>query len=385
MEHQKRVRVIIIGADHHNTLAVLRCCGLKKCHYDILVHTDQADAIGISHSKFAKNRVFAVLPDENAIACWLLNKAVAMYNEKPVLIPCSDLAALAIDRHWEELNTYYVMPGFREQPGRVAYLMDKMEQKRLSDQYGILMANSWSIDVKENVELPSGLTLPCIIKPEISATGRKADIVVCKTDSEFVEAINKLMMLGYSRVIVQQFLKKKYEICSFGAILTDQNYDGVTVKKLRETPPPAQGSTLLAEFIDDPEINSHVDRVNKMLVTEGFHGLYDIEMLVCEDGVYLNEINFRSSGCGFGMIEGKMALVYEWALAETENNYLLHMQKPIGRRIQNDLGDLHARRKNNITLLDWLAAFFRVNSHAFFFIKDIPGTFFYYKRLLRRR
>ena len=385
MEHQLGTRVVVIGADHHNTLAVLRCFGLKKCPCDILVHTDQTDSIAISHSKFAKNKIYTVPPCEAGIVGWLLDKAVSSMSERPVLVPCSDLAALVIDQHWEELNPYYRLPGFKKKPGRVACLMDKIEQKNLADCHGILMADSWSIEVKKDVEVPSDLIFPCIIKPEVSALGRKADIVVCQTEDEFVEAINKLTELGYSRVIVQRYLKKKYEVCMFGAIVTSENYDGVIVKKLRETPPPAQGSTLVAEFINDPEVSAHGDKVIKMLADEGFHGLYDIEMLVCEEGVYLNEINFRSSGCGFGMIEGPKAIVYEWVLGELGNGYVMHLQKPVGKRIQNDLADLHARKKNHITIPEWIMTFFRADSHAFFFIKDIKGTFFYYKSLLRRR
>ena len=377
-------QIIIVGADHHNTLTVIRCFGLARCEFHILVHTEHPDNIGISNSRFAKDRISSVKSEESDIVGWLKEYGRTKPDKSKIIVPCSDLAAFVIDKHWNELNTDYRLPGFIGQPGRVAIMMDKMNQMEFAEQYGIPVPKSWSIQVESNPTKKSDVLFPCIIKPEVSASGRKSDISVCNNEEEFIGCIGALYALGYKQVIVQQYLKKKYEICAFGAMASNGSYDYVTVRKIRETPPPAQGSTLYAVFSDDAKDDEAVKGILEKLKAEHFNGLFDIEMLVCEDGTYLNEINFRTSGCGFGMIHGDYAIPLQWVLTEENPELPVRYKKPFGKRIQNDLADLSSRRKNRIGLFEWLKSFVKSSKHAYFSLYDFPGTLFFYKRLFKR-
>ena len=381
MENGLKNKVIIIGADHHNTLAVIRCFGIQKWDFEILVITEHRDIVGVSHSKYAKNRFESVTPDEKEVINWLLHKAVTL-KEKAIIVPCSDLAAYVIDKHTDDLKPYYILPGFQDQPGRVAVLMDKFKQKELAEEYQIPTADTWTIDVAEGDNI--AIAFPCIIKPEISAKGNKADIAVCRNFDEFHRTMNRLKSLGYRRVLAQKLLVKKYEICAFGEIASGKRTAGTIVKKHRETAPPAQGSTLLAEFINNTQIANSVKSVIDMLIKEGYRGLYDIEMLVCADDIYLNEINFRSSGCGFGMIGKNEAFPCEWVRSELDSKHKTELIIPESGFIQNELADLFSRQKNHISLKTWFRDFIRSTRHAFFSLKDLSGTWFYYKRLLKR-
>lgn len=379
--NQLKNKIIIIGADHHNTLAVIRCFGMQHCDYEILILTEHDNLVGVSHSKYARGKVSCVAPNEREMLNWLLQNRTQ--DKKAVIVTCSDLAAYVVDAHVEDLAPYYITQGFEGEPGKVVALMNKMEQKRLAEKYGICMAKSWTVAVNQTSE--ADITYPCIIKPEVSAKGNKADIAVCENEREYIKALIHLKELGYQEVLVQQYLKKQYEICAFGAMSSGGNTKGVVVKKLRETPPPAQGSTLLAKYIEDPDINKAIDGVIRMLAAEGYHGLYDIEMLVCEDDIYLNEINFRSSGCGFGMVKKDEAIPVEWAKGEVNPSYSMTLNKPATGTIHNDLADLFSRKKNYVSTKTWLKDFFSASRHAFFSMNDLPGTFFYYGRLLHRK
>lgn len=69
-------KVIMMGADHHNTLAVVRNLGSVECDIEILIHENKdLKDICLSKSKYAKNRTFVVVPQENKVLEWLLNHA----------------------------------------------------------------------------------------------------------------------------------------------------------------------------------------------------------------------------------------------------------------------------------------------------------------------
>ena len=98
-------KIIIIGGDHHNTLAVIRDLGKHKCNISVLVHGkfESKKLIRVSHSKYAKTRTFSVPDNEHDIIDWLLdNKKEA--GLKPILFPCSDMAAYVIDSHYKQLS-----------------------------------------------------------------------------------------------------------------------------------------------------------------------------------------------------------------------------------------------------------------------------------------
>lgn len=228
-------KVIIIGADHHNTLAVVRNLGSVGCDIEILIHENKdLEDICLSKSKYAKNGIFVVVPQENKVLDWLLNHA----EEKTVIFPCSDFATYIVDSNYKVLKEKFIVPGFVNAPGRVAFLMDKMEQKKFADKYQIPMAKTWSLQCDANELNISEISIPCIIKPEISATGSKDDILICKTKEELRKGLKVFSQKGYKNVLVQQFLIKKYEVCSYGCILSErqsalkQHFAGGYIKKL---------------------------------------------------------------------------------------------------------------------------------------------------------
>lgn len=70
------------------------------------------------------------------------------------------------------------------------------------------MAKTWSIQCGTNELNINDIPITCIIKPEISATGSKDDILICKTKEELLNGLKEFSQKGYKNVLVQQFLIK---------------------------------------------------------------------------------------------------------------------------------------------------------------------------------
>lgn len=373
--------VIIIGADHHNTLAAVRDIGKNYSgQATVLIHSNRNEKLMISSSKYVRGRLYSVTEKADSIFSWLIDNHMSFMNGT-VLFPCSDLAAFAIDRHALELSKYYRIAGFSEMPGYVSTLMDKWEQKQFADKYDIPMAKTWRLDLNDDIN-NSEITFPCILKPEISAFGRKSDIIVCDDTEAFQEALILLKNKQYSIVLCQEFLNKKYESCCYGCIVNDK-FVGTTVRKIRETP---KGSTCYAVF-DSKGTESIVDRIIKVLTDLKYSGPIDLELLVCNDKAYLCEINFRQSGNAYALNCNGVPTATLWCNSTTSkeiesiNAQSMHFN---GKTHMDDKGDLLYLSYNKISIANYLMCFIRASGHAIWDLKDLSGTFAFYKPLFMR-
>ncbi len=383
----KETKVIVLGADHHNTLAVIRCLGQQKVPFELVVTSSKRkEDIKVGKSRYSLKYTVVQENEEDIISTLLDLKNP---EEKKAIIPCTDFTALVIDLNASALLDYYILPGFQENYGKVAFLMDKYNQKLLADEYGIPMAKSWKCGlINGHFTLPSDLVCPCIIKPLVSAYGCKNDIIIANHEEEVNNALVEFESKKYKEIIIQEFLIKEFECCAYGCIVQNRNkYYGGIVRKLREFPPNGGGSLTYAKFIQDKRINELLKKIQDMLWKEKYSGLYDIELLVCKNGIYLNEINFRHSGNGYALIKNGIPAPYIWYIAavgketcsfpRTVNKETFHM---------DEINEVTHLKANNVSIFKFLWSVLHTKAFSVFSFKDIPGTFaFYYPFLLRAK
>jgi len=377
--------IIVVGADHHNTLAVIRCLGKMGCRQQMLIHTDKpaSKTIPVARSRYIQGKTDRVEESEEAILRWLLSHAT---QEKQILFPCTDLAAYVMDVNYAVLCENYILPGFKNDPGKVARLMDKWEQSKFAEEYGLPMAKTWELTAKSGFCVPEDMLYPCIVKPEISAFGHKGDIVICDTAEALRSALETLKTGGYDALVVQQFLHKDYEVCAYGCLVDDrQKCAGGTIRKVREFPPRGGGSLTYARFIDVEEVNALRDKVLDILYDLGYRGQYDVEFLVCREGVYLNEINFRHSGNGYALVQNGVHAPYIWAAYAAGKKLTGNIKTRVktGKYHMDELPDLMHLRENHVSLATWLGDCFRTSAFSKWDLWDLKGTFAYYAPLLK--
>lgn len=375
--------VIIIGGDHHNTLAVCRSFFYNRIPFKLLIHTKEKSGkiIRIGYSKSVEY-MDIVQDDPKYICDWLLKNIDKTH--KIFLFPCSDLAAYTIDLNYKKLEKYYVFPCFRDKPNMIVKLMDKYNQKKWAEENEIPMAKTWNINVNiPDVEIIEKMIFPCILKPKISAYGEKNDIKICNNIDELYKAISSFKEKKYENVILQQFLKKEYEVCSYGCIL-DNNIIKCSVKKIREYPPNGGGSLAFACFYENDSINKILNNILLKLKNEGYRGFFDIEFLICKDKIYLNEINFRHSGNGYALIKNGVDAPFIWY------KYLNYKEK-INYRYKNNFffmdetNELKLLKTKSINITTFIKDIIKSKAFARFDIRDLNVLFAYIKIKLFRR
>lgn len=376
---ENKERVIIIGGDHHNTLSAVRCFGKHKCDIKILIHGsfDNKKEIRIGKSVYSKH-VSVVGAFENDILQWLIDNIEK--GQRQVIFPCSDLAAFTIDKHYDELFSAYILPGFVNSPGKVAQLMDKYNQYKLFNRMSVPIAKTWLIDI--SMGTPEDIVYPCVFKPVVSAFGEKSDIRIAHNEAEFNTVMSFLRKSNYSSVLVQEYLKKETEICLFGCITKgiESNIYSCEVKKIRDI----KGSTLFAKIEDEFRIDAIKDSVLNFLVSERYCGQFDIEFLVCEDTIYLNEVNFRHSGVGFALINIGIDAPYLWYASVVGITQMQINQKTTnGCYCMNETKDFLLAKSNGISRLRWFKDFLKTKNYAYLDLSDLSGSWAFYKPVLR--
>ena len=375
-----KVGVIVLGADHHNTLAVIRCLGRYSVPFDLIVTSskNQQD-IRIIKSKYV-DKFKIVEEKEDTIVNILLDMKSS--KEKKPIIPCTDFTALLLDLNAEVLSAYFCLPGFQNDFGRVAFFMDKYNQKILADEYHIPMAKSWKCVMEgEHFLLPSDIVYPCILKPLISAYGSKNDIMISNSEQEARDALRIFEEKKYRELIVQEFLIKQYECCAYGCIVpNNKKYYGGVVRKLREFPPNGGGSLTYEKFIQDRNITGIIENIQEMLWKEKYSGLYDIELLVCKNGIYLNEINFRHSGNGYALIKNGIPAPYIWYISSIGKEPTSFPNKILKETYHMDeINEVTHLKANNVSMVKFVKSVLQAKAFSVFDIKDLRGTWAFYR------
>ena len=407
-------RVIIIGADHHNTLAAIRAFGQEGCEIAVIVHGHALERkkVQVFSSRYVdQNQAHIIQDNENE-----LMKVLKQYGDekqKDILFPASDFAEYVIDSNYDMLSPRFVCPGFVGKPGEVCRMMDKWNQYLFAKEHGISVAPTFLIDIR-SPEIPMTLKYPCIVKPRISALGSKTDIKICSNKNELISALKYFEQNKYCDALVQQFVHKKYEVLSMGGVINSYRnkmaYGGAFVK-LREQ---LESATSFALFVIDNTGIDHTDEtsclepeeeladlgistgewkqlnhLNKAVVTslidEGYQGQYDIEFLICDNIVYLNEINYRQSGAGYAVINQYVNSPFYWACGMLANRECCRLQKSVdvGSYFMAELYDMIYIKRREITIFQWIRDVRRASSFAVYDPHDMRATGRYYRDRIR--
>lgn len=281
-----KTKIIIWGADNYNTLGLLRSLG--KFDFDILLLINGGKGCAASASKYCQKY------QETYSIAEAVEYLVTTYPEcnssknKAVLIPGGDAVSIGIAENYDVLcSRFHLMT--TTDPQVIINVTDKNEMDRIAHQVGFLTPSSQEYKLgKRDISV----TFPALLKP-VHTEGRvefKTKLFQTKEDLfKFDKYLNTK-----NTYILQQYVKKKYDIVVYGCRLPG----GRTV---------LAGHHTLERWSDDgggsyghlfPELPECVDgnKIVHFLELIDYHGLFSAEFGY-EDGVaYFYEFNLRNDG-----------------------------------------------------------------------------------------
>lgn len=355
--------VLLLGGSHHNGLGLVRSFGIHGVEvYGIIIGYD-AEKSFIRKSKYWK-KTWAVENEEQAIK--LLERIFGERKEKLIVIPWSDGAAAAIDKNLERLSKFCVLPNINGEEGKIFSLMDKFQQVEFCRKIGIDMLETGVIeDFSKTIELK----YPVILKPVASVEGDRGDIRICYNASQCEAAQMEYKDKGYLRVLVQRYLEKKEEYVLTGAIFKEQ-YSYTVSKSIRQWPI-HRGCGSFSKFETDESILEWCSKILRKIQEIGYVGPLDLEFFKDVEGkIYLNEINWRSSGRNFVDFYTGVFSAYQYYCDILDIAYAGKLVNKKEGFSMNEGTDIRHVLNRNIKLKDWVHDIRKTQSFSIWYSKD---------------
>lgn len=354
-------KVVVIGADHHNTLGVIRGLGERGIKPDVLLISN-SNMVFVGRSKYI-NRLIQITKDIDVCDCLLNN--YKKEKEKPVIICCADPYEAEIDQHYYQLSEYFHLPGAKIQ-GSITELMSKKRMSDLACEVGLGIPRTWYYEADNNVELLQ-INVPCIVKPLSSIVGSKEDIRIINSPNQLQDYLMKSRL---EQAQIQEFIDKDFEYQLIGCSTPQEVIIPGVSKILR----PCKGSnTSFLHYTPLDEGFCDIAKCVDFVRHTGYYGLFSMEFLRDKNGKdYFMEINFRNDGNAICTTAAGVSLPYVWYLSCIGQDYSVETNKPIKPiYVMPDMAELKLLFTGKISIFEYLNDLRKTNRFMEFDLRDI--------------
>ena len=360
-----QMHVVVIGAEHQNTLGVIRSLGeacIPKENIEVLLVGDNIFPKNIiSTSRYISAEAVKTVSDREDIVPWLEN--ISDERTKKIVICCSDVAAYEVIRNQEQLKKYFFIP-------TIAADVYQLMSKKVQDEYALKAGMQVPEGKEVDLTAFAGWTgFPCIIKPLRSIEDEsKGDIRVFKNSEELRKSISSI---GTSHVQIQTFIDKAMEYQLIGCSLEAGRkiiIPGYT-RIIRSQP---ETNTGYLSYSPIDELQYDQQAVKKFIQSIGYSGLFSMEFLRDKEGKdYFLEINMRNDGNAYCVQSAGVNLPYVWC-------YYQMFQKlpPVSLSVEDSVYFMpvfydYRIGIKSVGLFSWLKQFHRAESHAVYNSNDM--------------
>ena len=296
---QEMNKVIVLGHSYLSRLAIIRALGEYGYNITVLIVAREKKNVQIDCCSKYVNRVL-VCPsfDGYSLVNILLEKCVEK-NEKPILIPTSDVTVSMIDDHQDKLKDYFLYPHVNNERGKMVHWMDKSVQKNLARKIGLNVVEYWEIEIKnQHFSIPDHITYPCFVKPQITIRGGKSLFKRCNDKEQLGRFIHEIAQHRDNiKLLIERFLEidEEYAVVGFS---DGENVIISGVIYLEQVSQSHFGVARLGKVLPVDSFQPLIDQFKSYVKTIGFVGLFDIDFLECQGTYYFCELNLRFGGSG---------------------------------------------------------------------------------------
>lgn len=358
--------VVVVGSNHINTLGIIRSLGEKGIKSYLLLMDNSKSYV--KKSRYIKETYYSQKTEKDVIDT-LLNK-IEYKKQKCYIIPTGDPSALIIDNNLNKLKTKYIVPNINDTEGEIIKNMDKYVQYQIAKKNNYRMAKTKLIDLnKENNE---NNIYPCILKPAVSADGVKSDIRICKTEEQYKKAIKEFKTKKYNRILLQEYLTYDYELDIPGYSNGKDSRAIAMIKKINIYPI-KKGSTCYGKVLEI--ISSEQEKIEKMINSIEYNGIFDIDLFVKGEQIYLNEINFRNGALSYCLSKNDTSISLDWILSNEEGKVQQNKSiKPYHFMVEDC--NLKLVLEKEVSIIAFIKEFFKAKIYAYLNIKDPKPVIF---------
>ena len=285
-------KVVIIGNSFATRLGVIRSLANTGCEINVVDIGFHKGKSGKSlypidyYSKYIdKYFLFERSEGREGLVDFLIREC-ADKLQKAVLIPTSDFSAVTIDENQERLKEFFLFPHIHHTEGAVSHWMNKMVQKELASQIGLIVAKAVILEKGEkHFAIPSNIDYPCFTKPLASIGGGKRCLKKCDSEKALSEVLTLAEKINIEKILIEEYIKieKEYAILGFSDgndvvipgiiqfVEGSKSHPGVALK--RKIKPIAGYEDTIRLF-------------KQLILRIGYIGIFDIDFVSSGDKIY---------------------------------------------------------------------------------------------------
>lgn len=352
MRNKSKSGAIVLGSKGVNATGLIRSLGISG------IAVTFASKYSKIESKYTTDYLHLSEDDSK----WL--ETLVEYGKKGkqrcAIFSSDDEAALWLDKNYEVLQKYFIVPNAK---GKLSYIADKSVMNQLAKKAGLNVPAFSKISLEK---YNGKVEYPVILKPYAGYAGSKGDILICKNELEFTKAVKKLIELGYTEVMLQQFLDdlNQEEIGLMGMVLSNGKVviPGI-IHKIRSYPT-GRGSTSYARF--SPNLSDiDLKKIEDFVSATGYVGLFDIEMMNSNGKYWFIEINFRNGQYGYTPTAAGYNLPGNWCRG-MKGEEIDTLDKIKELYYINERDDFQHVKQGKIALKDWMGEFRGARAYGMF-------------------
>lgn len=307
-EYNDRPRVLVAGRNYSTNISMARAVGEAGYAVEIMRVYQTMPGKGEwlrrmkpdRYSKYVKAYYVAVT-DRNDLNFKRELIRVADKKHKMLLLPADDLAASVVDKYYDALKKYYILPNIADQQGEINYWMKKGAQKELFQKAGLPVLNSCVVAADHGkFTIPDSVKYPCFIKPEISRYAAKSRMHRCDTREELEGWLTVFSEREETAMLVEDYVEIDKELSVLGVSTKSGVIAPAAFVAVRGGQKEHRGVALTGKILDLRELQPVADQIVKMIEGLKFEGLFDVDLIEAKDGtLYVIEMNLRLGASGY--------------------------------------------------------------------------------------
>jgi predicted ATP-grasp superfamily ATP-dependent carboligase len=282
--------VLVTEAEERATLAATR--GLRLAGYSVAAAATATPAV--THWSRACSARYRVA-DPRTSPERFVDDLARILRDRPsaALLPGGEASLLAVSRHREALLplTRLGLPPHEA----VERSLDKILLLEAAESAGLPPPRSLVCASAEDAVTAAGeLGLPVLVKPARSYLARPRGLSQRRAElARDPEAI-RAAVADFGTPLVLQELEVDAKIVSFAAVRAEGRLLGEVTATYARTWPPEAGAAAFAETIPVPD--GLASKVDAVLATVGWEGIFELELLRTRDGLRTIDLNPRVFG-----------------------------------------------------------------------------------------
>lgn len=361
--------VVVVGADHHNTLGVVESLAEKGIRPYVILHTKSRHSF-ILHSKNVQKGWRC--KDESDIIK-TLTENLKTSESKTIIIATSDRAACILDKNYSLLEPYFIVPTVKA-AGSLERVMSKESMSSVAKKCGMNVPSSW---IMKDGKIPEGIQYPVITKAISSVEGGKGDIKVCYRQKDLEDFLRENHCQS---IQLQQFINKQFEFQLLGCSLNSGEEIIIPGRTNIDRPNGMDNTFFLSFDKCEEELDSLVEKAKEFVRLSQYTGPFSIEFLRDKNGIdYFTEMNFRNDGNAYCMTRSGTNIPYIYYLYYSGGDYKSELEKSQVRKVwlMPEVYYTSCLFKREFGLKEWWRNMRKSTCYTTYFSNDKAPFFFF--------